>query len=425
MIHGWHSLAWLHFGLIVACAFAGEPALQRYEFTEPHMGTRFRIVLYAPDAATASRAAAAAFARITRMDDTMTDYNPDSELMSLSRRAGGPPLRVSEDLFRVLEKSQELAQRTNGAFDVTAGPVIRLWRRARRRSELPDPTELAHARSLVGYKLLRLDPAKRTAQLLKPGMQLDLGGIAKGFAADEALEALRQQGINRALVAGGGDIAAGAPPPGKQGWRIGIAPLKSPDAPPTHFLTLHDAGVSTSGDAEQYVEIGGKRYSHIIDPRTGQALLGHRSVTVVAPSATATDSLATAISVLGPRRGLELAKTLPGVGLYFVQFSRRGIRTIEWNLHLAAAEDTAPSPGRTAAASPRWPAGCDTDSAFFFEAYNARNDRLARDGPLGLGMMQEAASCCTWPSACSSPSCRDGTGRDSRRRRAAISAGER
>ena len=345
MIRGWHSLAWFHFGLVVASAFAGEPALQRYEFTEPHMGTRFRIVLYAPDAATASRATAAAFARIARLDDSMSDYNSGSELMSLSRQAGGPPVQVSEDLFRVLEKSQELARRTNGAFDITAGPVVRFWRRARRRSELPDPHELAQARALVGYKLLRLDPAKRTAQLLKPGMQLDLGGIAKGFAADEALAVLRQQGIDCALVVGGGDIAVGAPPPGKDGWRIGIAPLQSPDAPPTHFLVLHDAGVSTSGDAEQFVEIGGKRYSHIIDPRTGEALKGRSSFTVVAPSATDTDSLATAASVLGLQQGLRLVKSILGAGFYGLQETAQGTREVEWGLKIIRT----PSPAKPSA----------------------------------------------------------------------------
>ena len=341
MIRGWHSLLWLHFGLVAASAFMGGPALQRYEFTEPHMGTRFRIVLYAPDAATASGASAAAFARIARLDDSMSDYNPGSELMSLSRHAGGPPIRVSEDLFRVLEKSQALARRTGGAFDITAGPVIRLWRRARRRSELPEAIELAQARALVGYKLLRLDPARRTAQLLKPGMQLDLGGIAKGFAADEALATLKKQGIERALVAAGGDIALGAPPPGKDGWRIGIAPLQSPDAPPTHFLTLHDAGVSTSGDAEQHVEIGGKRYSHIIDPRTGEALTGRSSVTVVAPNATASDSLATAASVLGLQQGLRLIKSIPGTGFYGVRETAQGKREVQWGLQIL------PAPGHT------------------------------------------------------------------------------
>jgi thiamine biosynthesis lipoprotein len=301
------------------------------------MGTQFRILLYAPDAATASRAATAAFARITRLDDTMSDYNPGSELMSLSRRAGGPPVRISEDLFRVLAKSQELAQRTDGAFDITAGPVIRLWRRARRRSELPDSHELAQARGRVGYQSLRLDAEKRTVQLLKPGMQLDLGGIAKGFAADEALAVLREQGVKRALVAGGGDIAVGAPPPGKEGWRIGIAPLQSPDAPPTHFLILHDVGVSTSGDAEQHVEIGGKRYSHIIDPRTGEALIGRSSVTVVAPSATASDSLATAASVLGFRRGLKLIKSIPGTGFYGVEETAQRNRELVWRLEVVVA----------------------------------------------------------------------------------------
>jgi len=302
------------------------------------MGTQFRIVLYAPDAALAARASDEAFERIARLDNTMSDYRSGSELMSLCRKAGGPPVAVSDDLFRVLEKSQELAQRSRGAFDITAGPVIHLWRRARRRHELPDAKELAQARRLSGYKLLRLDARARTAQLLKPGIMLDLGGIAKGYAADEALKVLARHGIDRALVAAGGDIALGAAPPGEPGWRIGIAPLESPDAPPSRFLLLHDAGVSTSGDAEQHAEIGGVRYSHIIDPRTGRALSGRSSVTVVAPNATSSDGLATALSVLSPKRARAILRAYPHSAALILRQSEQGTRTFEFGWAPLAAQ---------------------------------------------------------------------------------------
>lgn len=318
-------------------AFAGESALSRFEFSQPHMGTRFRLVVYAPDAATASRASDAAFERIARLDDTMSDYHPSSELMSLCQRAGGLPVPVSEDLFQVLAKAQELAERTDGAFDITVAPVVRLWRRARRQHEMPAPVELARARELVGHAKLRLDPRARTAQLLKKGMLLDLGGIAKGYAADQALVVLKKHGITSALVAAGGDIAVSAPPPGREGWRIGIAPLESPDKPPTRFLLLHDAAVSTSGDAEQYLEIAGKRYSHIVDPRTGVGVVGRSSVTIVAPNATTSDGMATAVSVLGAERGLELVRSTPGAAALIIQATDQGPRTFELNLSPYAA----------------------------------------------------------------------------------------
>jgi thiamine biosynthesis lipoprotein len=260
----------------------------------------------------------------------MSDYKPTSELMQLCARAGGPPVAVSEDLFRVLAAAQDLAERSDGAFDVTVGPVVRLWRRARRRHELPDPDRLAKALELVGCQKLRLDPKARTAELMKPGMLLDLGGIAKGYAADEALATLKRYGIESALVAGGGDIAVGSAPPGKAGWRIAIASLEPPGIanPKSKIqnLLLRDAAVSTSGDAEQHVEIGGVRYSHIVDPKTGMALTGRSSVTIVAPNCTTSDGLATAVSVLGPERGLELVKDTPGAGVLFVKEAAEGIR---------------------------------------------------------------------------------------------------
>ncbi len=309
----------------------GPPTLGRFEFSQPHMGTWFRIVLYAPDQATATRAADAAFDRIRALDDIMSDYRPNSELMLLSERAGGPAVGVSEDLFRVLRAAQETAKISGGAFDITVGPVVRLWRRARRRHELPDRESLARALELVGYEKLSVDMRARTAQLAKPGMLLDLGGIAKGDAADEAMAILKERRIASALVAGGGDIAVSEPPPGSEGWRIGIAPLGPPNSPPKSFLMLRNAAVSTSGDAEQHVEIAGIRYSHIIDPKTGIALTGRSSVTVVAPDCTASDSLATAVSVLGPERGLELIKATRGAGVLFIRETSGEILSWEWN----------------------------------------------------------------------------------------------
>jgi thiamine biosynthesis lipoprotein len=318
--------------VLAACAVpaadppASDPApkLKRFERVEPHMGTRFQITLYAPDESVAHGALKAAFARIAELDGIMTDYRPTSELIQLCRKAGGEPVPVSRDLFEVLARAQEVAQRSDGAFDITVGPVVRLWRRARRTHELPDPARLKEALALVGYAKVRLDPQQRTVQLLRPGMRLDLGGIGKGFAADKALAVLKQHGIDRALVAAGGDIAVSGPPPGTEGWVVGLAPLENPASKPARALVLHHAAVSTSGDAEQYVEIGGRRYSHIVDPRTGLGLVGRMSVTVVAPNGTTADSLTKVVAVLGPARGFPIIDETPGAASLHIRLSDHG-----------------------------------------------------------------------------------------------------
>lgn len=326
-----YQMAYLLVILLSGTSAAGR-SLTRFKFTEPHMGTMFEIVLYARDPIVAAKASSAAFDRIAALDNIMSDYRPDSELMRLCRGAAGPPVNVSEDLFRVLAAAQDLAERSDGAFDVTVGPAVRLWRRARRQHELPDHDRLLQALALVGYRNLVLDPTRRTAQLLRPGMLLDLGGIAKGYAADEALSVLKEYGIPSALVAAAGDIRCGNSPPRSDGWRIEIAsptPLTEPSAKGTHYLLLHDVAVSTSGDAEQHVDIGGQRYSHIINPATGMALTGHRSVTVVAPKGITADSCATTVCVLGPRRGLELIDATQGASALIVESNGREFRYFE------------------------------------------------------------------------------------------------
>jgi thiamine biosynthesis lipoprotein len=290
------------------------------------MGTAFRIVLYAASTDQARRAAEAAFDRIALLDTLLSDYRLDSELMALCRRAGGAPLVIGADLFRVLSAAQEWARRSEGAFDATVGPVVRLWRRARRIGEAPDGAALERARALVGYEKLTLDAAAHTARLAEAGMLLDLGGIAKGFAADEAQIVLRRHHINSALVAAGGDVVVSAPPPGRGGWSIAVAlpaPLLPADMP---ALELRDAAVSTSGDAEQFVTIDGVRYSHIVDPRTGWPLTGRSGVSIVARDGATADALATAVSVLGPERGLALVEATEAAA-WMARETDRGVRT--------------------------------------------------------------------------------------------------
>lgn len=297
---------------------ASGPGPERFELAAPHMGTTARLVVYAPDRARAETAAQAALARIAELDALLSDYRDDSEVARLARHAGGRAVAVGPDLLDVLVRSQELALRSGGAFDVTVGPLSRLWRRARRTGELPSPEELRSALALVGHGHLVVDPAARTARLSRPGMRLDLGGIAKGYAADEALRVLRRYGLDSALVTLGGEVIAGSPPPGREGWTVALR-IPGPEPAP---LLLRDRAASTSGDAEQWLEVAGRHYSHIFDPRTGQALVGHRSVTVVARQGLLADGLATALSVLGRDRGLALIEGSPDAAALWVEGAR-------------------------------------------------------------------------------------------------------
>jgi FAD:protein FMN transferase len=302
---------WLRVAEIAHASEATDATPSRFEFESKHMGTTFRVVLFAPDAPTAKAASEAAFKRVAQLDAIMSDYKKDSELMLLCQSF------AKDDLFAVLHKGAELSAKCDGAFDVTVGPVVQLWRLARRTQELPDAKEFADARAKVGWKKVELDAQKKTVRLLTPGMQLDLGGIAKGYAADESLKLLRDKfGIKSALVAASGDIACGDPPPGEKGWKIEIAPIAKSQKP--RALVLANAAVSTSGDLEQFVEIKGVRYSHVLDPRTGLGLTGRRSVTVIAPNGTTADSMTKAVSVLPVKDALKLVEDTPGAACYIV-----------------------------------------------------------------------------------------------------------
>ncbi|MCU0876195.1 MAG: FAD:protein FMN transferase [Pirellulaceae bacterium] len=304
--------------------------LLQFRRAEMHMGVEFEVILYAPSDAKGNIALDQAFARISELDKKLSDYDPSSELSRLSDTASMPPgspfgeplpkstpIPLSNDLWKVLAFSDDLSRQSGGAFDVTAGPLTKLWRRARRQGELPAPERLTEARASVGYQHLRLDPDRRSAELLVGQMRLDLGGIAKGFAADEALAALGRQGISRALVRASGDVVVGNPPPGQKGWPVGIAPL-DPNEPPRKIVRLRNRAISTSGDSRQHLVVGGRRYSHVIDPRTGRGVSGRSSTSVIARHGIEADSLATAISVLGIESGMKLVAKRPGVEAYLV-----------------------------------------------------------------------------------------------------------
>jgi thiamine biosynthesis lipoprotein len=288
------------------------------------MGTEFRIVLYHGDSSSAQKAAMAAFDRVEDLEDIFSDYRERSEVNRLCQVAVGKAWNISPELFFVLEASLRYSRLSNGAFDVTIGPVVQLWRQARKSKRLPDPAELEEARRRVGYSNIVLNPADHTAMLKLAAMKIDFGAIAKGYAADQALEVLRSRGITRALVAGGGDIAVGAPPPDSPGWSIEILKPEAGSAGNQGYLTLHDAGVATSGDIYQFVEIGGLHYSHIINPSTGMAVTDAASATVVAPNGMTADAFSTTLCVLPPADGLRLIESVPGVSALMVRRSPQG-----------------------------------------------------------------------------------------------------
>jgi thiamine biosynthesis lipoprotein len=291
----------------------GEETLRKFHVEQIRMGVPFNLTFYAADEAAANNVSQRALSRIRQLDRLLSDYDPDSELMQLCAQPPGTPVAVSSELATVMEQSLEFSRRTGGAFDVSVGPLVKLWRAARRKKALPATEQLALALASVDYRAIELDREQRTITLRKPGMQLDLGALAKGYAADEALRIFCEHGITRVLVDAGGDLVVGDPPPGQDYWRVAVEALRDRSDPEAaSLLQLRNCAVATSGDAYQFVEIDGIRYSHIVDVRTGLGLTTRSSVTVVAPTGMLADGWATAICVLGPERGIELLEQQSG-----------------------------------------------------------------------------------------------------------------
>ena len=289
------------------------------------MGSVFYITLYADDEAGAEKAASAAFARVDDLNQIASDYLPESELSHLNSSLANEPFQASADLFALIKRSLDVARLTDGAFDITSAYSVQLWRRAKRQHEMPTPARIAHAIAMTDWQALKLDEAARTVTKTKPDLKIDLGGIGKGYAANEALLVLKQHGITRAMVAGSGDLAIGDPPPGKAGWDVALRTFEKPEETDnlTHLI-LHNCGCSTSGDLHQFVELNGQRYSHIINPKTGLGLTQRITCTVIAPSAAESDAFDTAMCIVGPKRGLEVMAAMPGFSARFVLLTERG-----------------------------------------------------------------------------------------------------
>ncbi len=279
--------------------------LTRFTLVEYHMGIDARLVVYATNKQVVDKACEAAFKRIAQLDDIMSDYRPKSELMRFCAQPKGTAVKISDDLFRVFERSQTISRRSGGAFDITVGPVVQLWRRARKEGKLPDPALIVAARKLVGDQKLTLDAKTHTAMLAMDGMKLDLGGIAKGYASDEALKVLRKNGIKIALIEMGGDLVLGDSPPNSKGWTVRVPNDKSKE------LTLHNCAISSSGDTEQFVVIDGKRYSHVVDPKTGQGLTKRVQASIIARDGFTTDPISTALTLLDKRGRARLMRWYP------------------------------------------------------------------------------------------------------------------
>jgi thiamine biosynthesis lipoprotein len=333
---------------IVALTGPPRSELHRYEAVEPHMGTLVRITLYASGEEVARDAFRAAFDRIRELDGILSDYRPDSELNQITEVAVRRAVRVSEELFTVLAASQNLAEATGGAFDITQGPIVRLWREARKSARIPDPAALQEAAGRSGFRKLHLDAKHRTVTVDKAGMALDVGAIGKGYAASEAIEVLGGLGVRSALVAVSGDLAFSEAPPGQRGWRIGIDTADAPDVRVPGVLELTNGAVSTSGSSEQYVNIDGRRYSHIIDPSSGMGLADDITVTVIARQGLDSDGLDTAVSVLGAARGLALIESRPDAAALIIQRTSAGTTVLPSTrfLELAARHRTESKPER-------------------------------------------------------------------------------
>ncbi len=259
-------------------------ALARLELTEEAMGSSFSLVLFGPDRPSLESAAAAAFAEAHRLDRLLSNYLAESEWSAMNREAASRPVRVTQELFALLSDCLEYSRMSDGAFDITVGPLMKVWGFYKGEGSLPSPKEIKDALNRVGYRHVQLDPGPRTVRFAHHGMDLDPGGIGKGYAVDRMVAVLKQAGVRIALVSASGSsiYGLGAPPDEPHGWPITIRTPQDQSAAAAHVV-LMNMSLSTSGSYEKFFWAEGRTYSHIIDPRTGYPVHGTSAVSVLAP----------------------------------------------------------------------------------------------------------------------------------------------
>ncbi len=280
--------------------------LFRYSFQEKHMGTYVKIVMYHSDRKEAIAAATSAYDTITIMNQVMSDYLENSEINQLNNAPANQSVPVSPLLYQCLEKANAMSVLTRGAFDVTVGPFVKLWRSAREQQKLPDKQALKDAQKAVGYKKVILHESCVIKK--KNDMSLDFGGIGKGIAMQAAMQAIKDAGIHRVLIDAGGDILVGQAPPDAKGWTITVGLFEYPQYKKEVFL--ENTAIASSGDLYQFLEVDGIRYSHIVDPTTGMGITGQRRSTVIGPDAAVADALASALCVVPAKLVKKLIASL-------------------------------------------------------------------------------------------------------------------
>lgn len=276
------------------------------------MGSRFQITAVHSDAKAGQDAVDAAYAEIERIEAIISEWRPASEVSEINRKAGVDAVAVSPELFNLIRRSLKVSALTGGAFDITFNTVGRLWNFKSHASPLPDPQAIRSAMADIGYRHVILDEAKHTVFLDRKGTQIGFGAIGKGYAANRAAFVLKERGVTGGIVNASGDLVIFGRQENGNPWRVGIAnPLDRSKV--FAYLEATEQAIVTSGDYENYIEVNGKRYGHIIDPRTGYPAPELRSVTIVCPDGELADALATGVTVLGVDAGLKLLNGLRGI----------------------------------------------------------------------------------------------------------------
>ena len=311
------------FSVILLIAFLSTQGLyaqQKFVFEQPKMGSPFTISIFAKDSAKAAKAATTAFHCADSLNQIFSDYLDSSELNRLNATSGqNRYVPVSAAIFDILKYAVDAAKKSKGSYDISMGPVVKLWRKARKEKKLPDKDLLQRTLQKVGYQFIHLDSVHQSVWLERTGMQLDLGGLGKGYVAQAALNVIQAIGFPSSMVNAGGKIAIGEAPPGRNGWRIGITLPEEREKIMQRLLLLSNTSVATSGDIYQHLDINGKRYSHIVDPKTGLGITSQRNVTVIARNGVISDWLATACSILPIDEAFKLIRTIDGAALLITE----------------------------------------------------------------------------------------------------------
>ncbi|TPE44429.1 FAD:protein FMN transferase [Pontibacter mangrovi] len=325
---------------MICCAGLMQVQAQRLPTKEPEaqkkvlklMGTRFELVAVSHDPQKAWEAIDAGIKEIQRIEALISEWQTTSQTSEINRNAGIKPVVVDEELYDLISRSNRISQMTGGAFDISFASIYNVWKYDGSMKTVPSPEEVAASVSKINYKNIILNPKDHSVYLKEPGMKIGFGAIGKGYAANRARDVMREMGIAGGVVNAAGDMVTWGKQANGEPWYVGIADPAEKDKV-FSWLTADNTAVVTSGNYEKYVDLGGKRYSHIIDPRTGYPAEGLKSVTVVCPNGELADALATAVSVLGPEEGLYLINQLKGVECLLVTDDDKIVTSEKLNLH--------------------------------------------------------------------------------------------